>query len=155
MHHVRCDDFNTAVVADRLCVCGGNDQRSVERFDPEAGVWELLQPMFEQHIGGAFAVLHGQLYMCGGKDGGVGGRGSLRSSSTVERFNPTRNTWERVAPMTCARGMSVAVVIDGRLFVCGSEVQESDEDGYDISPASAEWFDPATGHWEFLRVLGD
>ena len=44
MNVARCD-FSTAVVADKLYVCGGLGDCSVERFDPEVGIWELLQPM--------------------------------------------------------------------------------------------------------------
>ena len=43
--------------------------------------------MLEDHDYGAFAVLHGQLYVCGGGE-----------TSSAESFDPTRNTWERLAP---------------------------------------------------------
>lgn len=73
------------VVADRLFVCGGGAvQTSVEGFDFEVGVRELLQPMLEQHSFVVLAVLHGQLCMCGGDD-------EYMPTSTVERFHYTRN----------------------------------------------------------------
>ena len=149
MHHGRADDFKTAVVADRLYVCGGEDPSSVERFDPEAGVWELLQPMLEEHSCGAVSVLQGLLYLCGGMDGGT------EEPSTVERFDPTRNTWEGFAPMSRAKEIAHAVVIDGRLFVCGHEAQVQDDGTGKVLSLSAEWYDPATRHWEFLRDMGE
>ena len=57
--------------------------------------------------------------------------------------------------MTRERGICDALVIDGGLFVCGDEPwNEEDENDDEWFPQSAEWFDPATGSWEFLRDLG-
>ena len=84
------------------------------------------------------AVLHGQLYMCGGL-----GRENMPLSS-VERFDATHDTWERLAPMTHARVAARAVEIDGRLFMCGSFGADH------TNLNSAEWFEPATGRWELL-----
>ena len=53
-------NFSTAVVADKLYVCGGSQESSVERFDLDVGVWELLEPMFRERHNAAVAVLHGQ-----------------------------------------------------------------------------------------------
>ena len=107
----------------------------MERFDPEVCVWELLQPMFQDRHGAAVAVLHSQLYVCGGTIR------HFRPTSSVERFDPTHNTWERLAPMTCPRGDARAVVIDGRLFICSRDQGDM---------LSAEWFDPRTGRWQGL-----
>ena len=125
MHHVSFG-FETAVVADRIYVCGKDGSTSVERFDPDVGVWELLQPMFGGH-----------LHVCGGLNGG------REVVSSVEHFDTTRNTWERLTPMTHARQAHV-VVIAGRLFICGGG--EADDGFVD----TAEWFDPVTGLWEVL-----
>ena len=99
--------FSTAVIAARLYVCGGIGQTSLLRFDPEVGVWELLQPMLEARASGSVAVLHGQL---GGNDSPL---------KSVERFDPAHNTWERLTSTSHARTRGSAVEIDGRPFVCG------------------------------------
>ena len=100
----RC--FSTAVAADKLYESGGLCDCSVERFDPEVGVWELLQPMFQNRYNFAVNVLHGQLCVCGGYNG-------FQPTSSVERFDPTHNTWERLAPMRCVRGGASAVGFTG------------------------------------------
>merc|ERR1712136_246247 len=142
MTYARASGFATAVVTDMLYVCGGSGLTSVERFDPEVGVWELLQPMPGQRSFSAVAVLHGHLYICGRWNGSG-------CSSSVERFDPVRNTWETLAPMTAARNGATVVVIDGRLFVCGGLSGASLEvESHSLN--SAEWFDPVTGRWELL-----
>ena len=118
--------FGTAVIADRLHVCGGIGLTSVERFDTEVGVWEVLHAVV--------AVLHGQLYMGGGRND------SEVPVSSVERFD----LWERVESMTHARSEACAGVTDGRLFICGGEGEQG------AAENSAEWFDPVTGRWELL-----
>ena len=130
--------FATAVVADKLYVCGGLRTASVERFDPEVGVWEQLQPMSEERACAAVTISHGQLYMCGG-------RGHQdRPLCSMERFDPTHNTWEGLAPVMHARVAARVLEIDGRLFVSGGRGAGG------ASLNSAERFEPATGRWERL-----
>ena len=69
------------------------------------------------------AILRGQLYVCGGYH-------LHQNTSSVERFDPTRNTCERLAPMRYARGDASAVVIDGRLLIVGRRNYD-DDDGTD------------------------
>jgi len=131
----------TAVIADRLYVCGGVSM-TLERFDPEVGAWELLQPRFENHNFSSAAVLDGHLYVCGGVDV------NLVPTSSVERFDPTRDRWERLASMAHARLFAGVVEMDGRLFVCGG----AEANGDDLN--SAELFDPVTGRWELMPGMG-
>merc|ERR1712136_271574 len=64
-----------------------------------------------------------------------GGDGDDEPLSSVERFDPNRNRWERLAAMTHERSLSRGVEIDRRLFICGGI-------GLDQLPlSSAEWFD--------------
>lgn len=130
--HVARAGFSPAVVDDHLYVCGGSWESSAERFDPEVGVWELLQSTFRRRLDTAVAVLHGQLYMCGGcnEDGAP--------VSSVERFDPAHNRWEPLAPLGCARHDARAVVVDGMLLICG----HGDE--------TVEWFDPVSELWQPL-----
>ena len=125
--------FSTTVITDRLYVCGGIGRTSLDRFDPEVGVWELLQPMLGARAWAAVAVLHGQLCMYGGRSGDGG------PLSSVERFDPAHNTWERLTTMIHARTFGSGVAIDGRLFVCGGQ----GVDGEWLN--SAECFEPAWG----------
>merc|ERR1712046_508824 len=50
-----------AALNGRVYVCGGHERselrRSVERFDPERGSWELLPPMRERRLAASAAAL--------------------------------------------------------------------------------------------------
>ena len=87
----------------------------------------------------AAAVFDGKLYLMGGYDG----RNPL---SSVERYDPAKNTWEAVAPMFTARGGSAAAVVDGKLYVMG---------GYDGRNrlSSVERFDPARNEWVAMASM--
>ena len=132
--------FATAVLADKLYVCGGFGQASVERFDPEVGVWELLQPMFSERS--LMPCPPSCTANCTCVE--VVGRGNMPFSS-MERFDPTHDTWERLASMTHARYAASVVEIHGRLFMCCGWGA-----GRLSNLNSAEWFEPATGRWELL-----
>ena len=94
--------------------------------------------MSEHHLLSRGAVLYGQLYTCGGADS------EGEPVSSVERFDPTHNRWERFAAMTRERSLAGFVETDGRLFISGGIGP------YQMPLSSAEWFDPATGSWELL-----
>ena len=111
----------------------------------------------------AVAVLHGQMYVCGGYDH------RYEHTSSVERFDPTHNTWERLVLMRYARSDASAVVIYGRLLICGlgtydeddEETDEEDEESDEGDKRewedmySAECFVPRTVRWERLQLLQD
>lgn len=139
-------EFAIAVIADSLYVCGGDvigqALNAVERYNPSIGVWELLRPMRECRSRVASAVLGGKLYICGGH--GMVGEDRVALCS-VECFDPANDTWEELPPMTQARWLSAAVVLDGCLVVCGGlgEGQYS----------SVEQFSSATRKWQALPHL--
>ena len=85
-------------------------------------------------------VLDGKLYAVGGYDG-LG-----ESLSSVERYDPTSNTWEAVAPMTTARGSHAVAVLDGKLYAVGGR-------GLDGRLSSVERYDPAVGAWEAVASM--
>merc|ERR1712137_487504 len=94
--------------------------------------------------GCAAAALGQQLYVVGGHDG------FLQPVPVVEcldaRRSQTRSTWRSAPPMPTGRfGLAVAAAA-GRLYAVG---------GHDGRRrlATAEVFDPATGHWSTLEPM--
>eukprot|EP00457_Paulinella_chromatophora_P002116 gb/GEZN01002120.1/.p1 GENE.gb/GEZN01002120.1/~~gb/GEZN01002120.1/.p1 ORF type:complete len:517 (+),score=71.32 gb/GEZN01002120.1/:70-1620(+) len=69
----------------------------VERFDLKSNTWEPVGSMVYPRSYCAAAVLNGHIYVSGGQDND----GSILSS--VERYDPSRDKWKVVEPMTGAR----------------------------------------------------
>ena len=83
------------------------------------------------------AVLDGKLYAVGGYNGGI--------LSSVERYDPTANMWEEVAPMAAARQAHGVAVLDGKLYAVG---------GYGAGAlSSVERYGPATNAWEAVAPI--
>ena len=70
--------------------------RTVERFDPLANAWETVAPMIQNRYGCSAAALEGKLYVAGGGSALLVGGSFLGS---VERYDPSTNRWEAVAPL--------------------------------------------------------
>jgi N-acetylneuraminic acid mutarotase len=68
------------------------------------------------------------------------------SLSSVERYDPEKNAWEAVAPMSTARDASAAAVVDGKLYVMG---------GYDRQNrlSSVEQYDPVKDEWVAMASM--
>lgn len=110
-----------AAVAGRLFVIGGwhgrhgqqQPSRTMERFDPAAGVWEDMPPMSVPRGGAASAAAQGRLYVCGGFDGG------MQPLDSAECFAVAAGVWEALPPMLGATSSAVAAALGGALYVCG------------------------------------
>ena len=87
----------------------------------------------------AAAVVDGKLYAMGGYD-------HQHPLSSVERYDPAKNAWEAVAPMSTARIASAAAVVDGKLYVMG---------GYDGQGrlSSVEQYDPGKDEWVAMASM--
>lgn len=55
-----------------------------------------MPPMTNRRSSAGVATLDGKIYAVGGNDGSL-------CMNTVERFDPTKNAWESVAPMHTRR----------------------------------------------------
>jgi len=74
-------------------------------------------------------------YVCGGEDG-------QDFLDSVERFDALRREWEILPPMLSRRFAAAAVVLSGRLHICGGMRGPRD------SLQTVECFDPAINVWE-------
>lgn len=66
------------------------------------------------------AVLDGYIYAVGGWEG-------TSRLNTVERFNPSTNSWSFVASMAMALTSTAVVAYDGLLYVTGSQMCDVSE----------------------------
>ena len=81
-----------------------------------------------------------ELYVMGGHDG-------QNPISSVERYDPAKNAWEAVAPMSTARAAPAAAVVDGKLYVMGGQ------DGGIRLLSSVEQYDPAKNEWVAMASM--
>ena len=86
---------------------------NLEVYDPVTDTWSTKANMLTSREGLAAAAIDGKLYVAGGANGptGIGGRSEERLS-TVERYDPSANVWEEVAPMIKARSGFVLCSFD-------------------------------------------
>ena len=126
-----------AVIQERIYVVGGGgadgtNTSSVERFD---GARTTVPPMTHFRALCSAAVIAEKLYVCGGEGG--------RAHITVERFDPTHETWELLRPTLHRRRHTTAAVLGDQLYFVGGM-----DDDDDIVLDSVECFDFDTDHWE-------
>lgn len=81
-----------------------------------------------------------RLYVVGGIDDGY------RPMDAVERYDPALGEWEPLPSLNSARGAATAVVLAGRLYLLGGEVQGR-------ALRDAQRFDPWLGAWEQLPPM--
>ena len=85
--------------------------------------------------------LGGLLYIVGGRSPRAG------TLSSVQRYDPASNSWSTVAPMSTARTLCSAFVVDGCMYAAGGG---TDEDGV---VAEVEKYDPATDTWSAVAAM--
>jgi N-acetylneuraminic acid mutarotase len=136
-----------AVVEGRVYVAGGvNEEKTLvdglERYVPRDNVWETVArlPVLRQ---GCTMVAVGRVLLV---IGGVGSDGV--ALATVDRYNTDAGEWLPPArPMSTARGMCSACVLDGFVYVIGGWSQASG------TMACVERYDPASNQWAEMPPL--
>ena len=87
----------------QLYVAGGISDgvvlNSVLRYDAVANTWEEVASMSCPRHSSSAAVLHGKLYVGGGESRIDLHSFIIASTNSVERYDPSTNTWEEVAPI--------------------------------------------------------
>jgi non-specific serine/threonine protein kinase len=126
-----------AVVGDQIVVVGGQDGRRLvgptEVFDGERWTVKTNIPTPREHVA---AASDGRFVYA------VGGRAlsSDKNTAALERYDPGRDKWVRLADMPTARGGLAAAIADGNLFAIGGERPTTvlgDIESYNI--ASGTW----------------
>ncbi|HLA62841.1 MAG TPA: kelch repeat-containing protein, partial [Rhodothermales bacterium] len=103
--------------------------------------WATLAPLGTPRSGAAVAVYNGQIYVMGGRNA------SGQVLGSVERYNPTTNTWSSGPSLRDDRTNAAATVIGGYLVLTGGR----DDDG-EVTD-DCEMYDPSDNRWESYSNL--
>jgi N-acetylneuraminic acid mutarotase len=98
--------------------------------------WQMRSDMTVGRHALSGAAVGGHIYS-------MGGCGTSCSPSdahnTVERYNPTTDTWEKVAPMPTARHSLSCAVVDGYIYAIGGHVANSRSENQRYDPSTNTW----------------
>ena len=99
-----------------------------------------LKPMNENRSGHTAAVLNGNIYVIGGECG------QSNWLNSVEKYDPEKDEWTKVASMSVARGFTGATVLGNHLYVVGGR---DDVNWHN----SIERYDPDADEWVLMTPM--
>jgi len=143
--------FAIGRIGTRVYVAGGSTDTAektarVDIYDLRRDTWREGPPLevAREHLAGAVAGKPGRkrFYAIGGRD--FYGSDNYR---TVERLNPRKRRWRRLADTTVAHGGFGAVGVGRRVVAVGGEDPGSSPEG---TIAAAEIYRPGRDHWRNL-----
>ena len=119
-----------------VAACGGGDSAA----ESQSGGWRALRsaPLERTEVGAA--RIGDSIYVVGGflpPD---------TTTAAVERFDITRNRWQRLAPMPIAVNHPAVAALDGYLYVYGGYTDSS----FGPVTGALQRFDPRSGSWRQL-----
>ncbi len=140
----------------RVLVVGGRGAdglstlSSCELFDPKKNKWSSCAPLAiarSQHA--ATALDDGRLLVTGGTTHeSIDGQNRFVALASAEVYEPKKNVWITVAPMTDARnGHTATLLLDGSVLVVGGAREQRQH------LASVERFDPRANTWTIEKPL--
>jgi len=119
-----------------VAACGGGDSGA----EPQSSGWRALRsaPLERTEVGAA--RIGDSIYVVGGflpPD---------TTTAAVERFDITRNRWQRLGPMPIAVNHPAVAALDGYLYVYGGYTDSS----FGPVTGALQRFDPRKGRWRQL-----
>ena len=102
-----------------IYVAGGYLRHSLsntECFNPDTREWMKLSDLPKPRSGVAASVIHGLLYVVGGRNNSPDGN---VDSNAVDCYDPLINMWRKCQPMSVPRNRVGAAPIDGLLYAVG------------------------------------
>ena len=134
----------------RLYVAGGHTGPnafldSLHAFDETTGLWEDMPPMPHGCSAAASGVIGNQLFIAGGYTEFC----ALAFSATLQIYNTVTRAWRLAAPPPEFGPSACGVVLDGKLFVFGSECVVYDPQSDTWAEESVPWragFSTACAH---------
>lgn len=115
-----------------------------EAYDIKTNTWTTREPIPgpKHHV--ASAVVDGELYVLGGRLFGNGEPSEINESLTNFddnwRYDPEKNKWTSLEPMSIKRSGFTATSLNGQIYVFGGQ-------GTEGSYNSVERYDPITNKW--------
>jgi N-acetylneuraminic acid mutarotase len=143
------DHLAAAGIDGRLYAVGGRaDGRlfgALEVFDPQSGTWTRRAAMPTPRGGLMAAALGGRLFAFGGEGNG---RDPLGVFAETEAYDPATDAWTALAPMPTPRHGSVAVSVDGAIYVPGGASRE----GLGVSGVTEVFVPPESAPLQVSRL---
>ena len=134
-HYHRAANAGCAALGGKIYIAGGfNDLPdsdgwwlpSCSVYDPIDTSWDFIAPLDISKQGLGLSALGGKLYAVGGWTKSTILAEFSRTTNTVQRYDPSSNIWENVAPLDCSRGgLSVATVGQSLYAIGGEDVSGS------------------------------
>jgi N-acetylneuraminic acid mutarotase len=121
--------------------------RIVFAFDPATGVLSDRAPLERQRFLAAGAALNGKIYLAGGRTECYFDGYCPAPASTLEIYDPVTDRWSNGPPMTEARALAGAAILDGKLYVAGGTTGDSWWLDGRFAITSMEMYDPVTNTW--------
>src|SRR5580692_5119113 len=126
-------------------------------YDPVNDSWKALAPMPTKRGAAVAATVGGKMYVIGGATTAPGATNpaihptvAQRVLSTVEEYDPEKNTWRERASMPTPRNHTAAGAINGKIYVVGGRVGAAFI-GLASDISVVEEYDPATDKWAAPR----
>jgi N-acetylneuraminic acid mutarotase len=114
--------------------------KSLVVYTPATDTWATRASLQVGSYGGVSGVINGKLYVLIGKCTGCSTTG-ITTARRLYRYDPSTNSWTRLADAPAAHLAGAAAVISGKLYVVG---------GYNAAgqvTAALHVYDPATNTW--------
>lgn len=147
------------VIGDRLYAAGGAPSTfprfrappyaAIEVYDFSTGRWSPGPAMPTPRHHSSAAVLGGALYVAGGRTP------TDFSSNAFERFDPSRNRWDRLPSLPLGVGGPEAEAAAGRVVTIGGEDEMHPASGGGWVTGAVWAFDPRRERWQRLPDLGE
>ena len=151
----------TSVFSNEIYVFGGYDRKGprgarrnkkiVEMYDTRTDTWVKRRDMPSLRMDFTTAVVDGKIYVMGGRveDEPF----NPMATNLVEVYDPLTNKWEKRADMPTARGMTDAVVVDGKIYVLGGYTWRRVPGLIERFVKSIEEYNPKTDKWRQLPEM--
>lgn len=110
---------------------------TVEIYDPAKDTWSTGCSLPTPKQGAAVSVVNGKIYIIGGRTG-AGNSGYAKSS--VDVYDPIKNTWSEAKSMKSARTSAQSAVVYNKIYVIGGAAR-------DKATTSIDVYDPTADKW--------
>ena len=120
---------------------------SLAQHEPKGGKWLKKAKMPTPRALLSTSVVNGKIYAIGGWDAGGWDGGQLLS--TVEQYDPARNTWKKVKDLPTPRRSHASSVVNGKIYVFGGKglVKRGARKG-EATLSTLQVYDAVTNTWE-------
>lgn len=136
-----------------MYVIGGCDDKleslnTVERFDPEQGVWNFVAPMYYPRAGIACAKYRNYIWA-------AGGTADLKRNillDVVESYNVRTNQWTKIKKLNSPRCFACMFVMADNLYLIGGTGQKLKEFKSTTSVSYVDIWDSSSMSWK--NIIG-